>query len=442
MTIATNATPATPLQPGGTGDLVITATNPNPYAVQVTALTIGTVTGCTTPAVSLVTPSGNYLLHDPSQHEQPAARHHRITEDGRGRVQRLPRGQPHCSTDCDGAKVSRACHVRRSLWLVWIRRHVAVLLLGGIGLVGLAGVTAAYWTVAVNSGPHGSATAASLSTPTSPTNTVNGSGAITIGWSLPTSQLSGTQYLVTRTSGPGSPTTVCTVASNVTSCQDAGLSAGTSYGYSVMAVLGSNWQSSAITTSATTAKASPTLSVTTSPSTGTAGTAISASSLAATLGASSGTNDTSTITFSVFGPSSSAPTTCTSGGTTVGTATPAGNGAYTASGAGFTPSVAGNYWWYASSPSNANNNAAASLCNSVSMPETTVAVASPTLSVTTSPSTGNAGTAIAGSLSATMVGSSGTNATAPITFTVFGPGSEPTSCTSGGHHARHGHPGR
>ena len=61
VTIATNATPATPLQPGGTGDLVITATNPNPYAVQVTALTIGTVTGCTTPAVSLVTPSGNYL---------------------------------------------------------------------------------------------------------------------------------------------------------------------------------------------------------------------------------------------------------------------------------------------------------------------------------------------------------------------------------------------
>ena len=30
----------------------------------------------------------------------------------------------------------------------------------------------------------------------------------------------------------------------------------------------------------------------------------------------------------------------------MGTATPAGNGAYTASGAGFTPSVAGNYWWY------------------------------------------------------------------------------------------------
>jgi hypothetical protein len=61
VTIATNATPATPLQPGGTGDLVITATNPNPYAVQITSLTIGTVTGCTTPAVSLVTPSTSYL---------------------------------------------------------------------------------------------------------------------------------------------------------------------------------------------------------------------------------------------------------------------------------------------------------------------------------------------------------------------------------------------
>jgi NAD/NADP transhydrogenase alpha subunit len=61
VTIATNATPASPLQPGGTGDLVITATNPNPYAVQITALTIGAVTGCTTPAVSLVTPSSSYL---------------------------------------------------------------------------------------------------------------------------------------------------------------------------------------------------------------------------------------------------------------------------------------------------------------------------------------------------------------------------------------------
>lgn len=61
VTIATNATSATPLQPGGTGDLVITATNPNNYPVQITAFSIGTVTGCTTPDVSLVSPSSDYL---------------------------------------------------------------------------------------------------------------------------------------------------------------------------------------------------------------------------------------------------------------------------------------------------------------------------------------------------------------------------------------------
>jgi hypothetical protein len=52
VTIATNATAGALLQPGGTGDLVITATNPNSSAVKITALTLGTVTGCTTPALT------------------------------------------------------------------------------------------------------------------------------------------------------------------------------------------------------------------------------------------------------------------------------------------------------------------------------------------------------------------------------------------------------
>jgi hypothetical protein len=59
VTITTNAAPAGLLQPNGVGDLVITA--PNNYSVQITALTLGTVTGCTTPAVSLVSPSTSYL---------------------------------------------------------------------------------------------------------------------------------------------------------------------------------------------------------------------------------------------------------------------------------------------------------------------------------------------------------------------------------------------
>jgi hypothetical protein len=48
----------------------------------------------------------------------------------------------------------------------------------------------------------------------------------------------------------------------------------------------------------------------------------------------------------VFGPQASAPTACSTDGVTVGTATVSGNGSYSPS-AGFSPSQAGDYWWYA-----------------------------------------------------------------------------------------------
>src|SRR5436305_1576161 len=73
---------------------------------------------------------------------------------------------------------------------------------------------------------------------------------------------------------------------------------------------------------------------------------MAASSIGSTLpGATSGASGT--VTFTVFGPQASAPSTCTSGGTTVGTATVSGNATYHP-GAGFTPASAGTYWWYAS----------------------------------------------------------------------------------------------
>ncbi len=183
-------------------------------------------------------------------------------------------------------------------------------------------------------------------------------------------------------------------------------------------------------TSTVVAKASPTLSVT-APGTGTAGTAIPAASITSTLASSSGTNDANVITFKVFGPQTTAPTTCTTGGTLAGTATPAGNGTY-ATNSSFTPSGAGTYWWYASSPSDTNNNGAASACGT-GMTSTVVAKASPTLSVT-APGTGTAGTAIpAASITSTLASSSGTSDTNTITFTVFGPqATAPTTCTTGG----------
>jgi type II secretory pathway pseudopilin PulG len=176
--------------------------------------------------------------------------------------------------------------------------------------------------------------------------------------------------------------------------------------------------------------ASPTLGVT-APANDTAGTSIAAASITANLTGSSGTNDVNTITFRVFGPLTTAPTTCTSGGVAAGTSTPAGNGTY-ATNSSFTPSVAGTYWWYVSSPLDANNNAAVSTCGST-MTKTAVAMASPTLSVT-APATGTAGTSIAAaSITANLTGSSGTNDVNTITFTVFGPlTTAPTTCTSGG----------
>ena len=178
-------------------------------------------------------------------------------------------------------------------------------------------------------------------------------------------------------------------------------------------------------------KATPTLTAT-GPTTGTAGTAITAPNISSVLAASSGTTATGTITFTVFGPQATAPTTCTTGGTTVGTGTTVtGNAAYNPT-AGFTPTGAGNYWWYASYGGDTNNNAATSTCGTT-MSKTTVGKATPTLTAT-GPTTGTAGTAItAPNISSVLAASSGTTATGTITFTVFGPqATAPTTCTTGG----------
>jgi hypothetical protein len=111
------------------------------------------------------------------------------------------------------------------------------------------------------------------------------------------------------------------------------------------------------------------------PSSGMAGSAISPSSVSSVL--SDGHSPSGTITFKVFGPQASAPSSCGSGGTSVGTASVAGNGTYNPS-AGFTPLSAGNYWWYASYGGDSSNSSAASMCG-VSMAETVVgAMSAPT----------------------------------------------------------------
>ena len=118
-----------------------------------------------------------------------------------------------------------------------------------------------------------------------------------------------------------------------------------------------------------------------------AGSPISASSISATL--AGGSAPSGPITFTVFGPQATAPSSCTLGGTVVGTASAYGDGTYQPS-ASFTPPSPGKYWWYASYGGDAGDEPATSACGA-SMAETTVVPkATPTLSVS-GPMGGTAG---------------------------------------------------
>lgn len=123
--------------------------------------------------------------------------------------------------------------------------------------------------------------------------------------------------------------------------------------------------------------ASPTVSAS-APSSVPFGSTISASAVAASL--SAGSTPSGTITFRVFGPQSTAPSSCSSGGTTVGTAAVSGNGTYSPS-SGFTPPTVGDYWWYASYGGDGSNSSQGSPCGA-GMAETVVAAAAPQASIT------------------------------------------------------------
>jgi hypothetical protein len=70
---------------------------------------------------------------------------------------------------------------------------------------------------------------------------------------------------------------------------------------------------------------------------------------------------TGTVTFKVFGPQATAPTSC-SGGTTVGTATVNGPNTYKPASGYTLTSSGGTYWWYASYSGDTYNNASNSSC--------------------------------------------------------------------------------
>jgi hypothetical protein len=159
-----------------------------------------------------------------------------------------------------------------------------------------------------------------------------------------------------------------------------------------------------------------------------AGSPISALRVSATL--AGGSDPTGAITFTVFGPQSSPPTSCTLGGTTVGTGSAYSDGTYQPS-AGFTPPSPGDYWWYASYGGDAGDEPATSTCGAGMAETTVVPKTTPTLSVS-GPLGGVAGSPIsASSISTTLAG--GSAPTGTIAFTVFGPQPlPPSSCASGG----------
>jgi hypothetical protein len=165
------------------------------------------------------------------------------------------------------------------------------------------------------------------------------------------------------------------------------------------------------------------------PATGAVGSTVSATDVSAAL--SGAASPGGTITFTVFGPQDAAPTDCSSGGTTVGTAGVTDNGTYHPS-AAFRPSDVGHYWWYASYSGDAGNSGSQSACGA-GMPETVISAAPSTTSLSLSaPSTGTVGKAIATSAVSAVL-SGGSSPTGTVTFTVFGPqAAAPTDCTTGG----------
>jgi hypothetical protein len=271
----------------------------------------------------------------------------------------------------------RARHLSRRRFGLRILLFVA-----GFLLAGGTAATAFYVINVVSGGsPASIVQAARLAAPTAPTAAANDtSGTITIGWT-PGVEPAGApvQYQVVRSSGPGSPDTVCTVGSATPSCQDTGLVAGTTYGYSITAVL-DNWQSTSVTASTTTAV--PTLALALSSSSTTAGESATVQNIAAMV---DGTVDTTytgskTIDWSGLsdGPSGQAPSYPSGSVTFVD-----GVAALTGPGSSFTDFEAGN------SVLTATDTAAATVTGQAAL---TVQPAAASSFVLPTPSTQDAGT--------------------------------------------------
>jgi len=245
----------------------------------------------------------------------------------------------------------------------------------GIGLtLAVAGAAFAYWAVTAisGSGIYAEATSQTLPTGATPSVSVSPAANQTVTITFAQASSSGgtalTAYNVKRyLVGSSSGTLIsggCSVVSSVVTCTDAPGAGSWNY-TDIPAIASSSWTGAESAKSSTAiVQALPTLSVSASSATLVTTPLTPSATLA---GATSTPVPGGSITYSVFGPQATAPSTCTgTGWSTVGSAVSVtGNGLYISS-ASYTPTAAGTYWWYASYGGDTYNASANSGCSATS----------------------------------------------------------------------------
>jgi hypothetical protein len=184
-----------------------------------------------------------------------------------------------------------------------MRRFVPVLIvLAGL----LASVSTAYATFLVAGSGPGASRAQTVGLPTNTQATATSSSSIHITWSAPAAPSAApSQYVVRRTT----PTTatVCTVTIPATlACDDTGLTASTTYSFTVEARVGSNWSSGQTATFSATTPGPPNFLVQLlAPGSKNAGTAFQVQLTATTNGVTTDTNYSGSHAITFSGPHNS-----------------------------------------------------------------------------------------------------------------------------------------
>jgi hypothetical protein len=152
-----------------------------------------------------------------------------------------------------------------------------------LATVVVLGASTAYATWMPGAGGRGVSTSRSLDVPTETAASATSTSAVRLSWAAPAPpSVQPAQYVVRRIA----PTTatVCTVDASTLSCDDTGLTAGTSYSYTVEARVGTSWSSGPSEAFGTDTHPQPTFTVATPASTQHAGSAFAVVITATTNG--------------------------------------------------------------------------------------------------------------------------------------------------------------